>query len=177
MKMVNLINYKRVYTKIILFFIMAILFSQVFMHQVVADEIKDEALEINSEDWINIQCGTNTTILWQFQVDTNELAIYWEIIGDNVLETGWGPNASFTTPILNETDTRYEYVCHGYYAKYHVWSTMIVTCTETGQTNGGGNNGVDPMIFFYIGVPIISVIAIASGVLVYLRRKKKQDFY
>lgn len=175
MKMVNLINFKNVCTKMILFFIMAILFSQVFIHQVVADETKDGSLEISSQDWINIQCGTSTTIIWQFQVDTNERAIYWEIIGDNVLETGWGPNANYTTPILNETDNRYEYVCHGYYAKSHVWSTVIVTCTETGQTNG--NNGVDPMMFFYIGIPIISVIAIASGVLVYLKHKKKQDFF
>lgn len=177
MKMVSSINCKNVGIKIILFFIITILFSQVFMHQVAADETKDGVLEINDGDWINIQCGTSTTIIWQFQVETNERAIYWEIIGDNSLETGWGPNANFTTPILNETDTSYEYECHGYYAKYHVWSTMIVTCTETGQINGGGNNGVDPMIFFYIGVPIIAVIAIASGVFVYLRRKKKGDFF
>ena len=65
---------------------MAILFNQVFIHRVVADETKDGSLEINSQDWINIQCGTSTTIIWQFQVDTNERAIYWEIIGDNVLE-------------------------------------------------------------------------------------------
>ena len=176
MKMGNLIKLKGLLSKIFLLFFIAILFSQVFLHQVVADEIKDGTFEINSGDWINIQCGTNTTILWQFQVDTNERAIYWEIMGYNdFFKTGWGPNASFTTPILNETDARYEYVCHGYYAKSHVWSTMVVTCTETGQING--NNGVDPMIFIYIGIPIILVSGIALVVVVYLRRKKKQDFF
>jgi len=63
MKMVNLINFKSISTKIILFFIMAILFSQIFMLQVVADETKDGSLEINSGDWRNIQCDTSTTIL------------------------------------------------------------------------------------------------------------------
>ena len=177
MKMVNLINKKGIRTKLILFFVIALIFSQVSLHQVVADETKDGSFEINSGDWINIQLGTDITLIWQFQVDTNERAIYWEIIGYDVFETGWGPNANCTTPVLNQTDTRYEYVCHGYYAKYHVWSTMIVTCTETGQVNGGGNDGFDPIIFLYIGIPAVSICAIALVVVIYLRRKKKKDFF
>ncbi len=180
MKMVNLINKKGIRTKIILLFISAIIFTQVYIHQAVADddEIKDGTLEINSGDWINIQFGTSVTIVWQFQVDTNERAIYWEITGYNVFETGWGPSANCTTPVINETKTSYEYVCHGYYAKYHVWSTMIVTWTKTGQENGGGNDGLDPIISFYIVIPIVSVGAIAIAiVIIYFRRKKKQEFF
>ena len=169
MKMGNLIKFKGIQSKVFLFFLIIILFSQVFLHQVVADEIKDGALEINSGDQINIQLGTSTTIIWQFQVDTNERAIYWEIIGNNVFKTGWGPSANCTTPVLNETDTRYEYVCHGYYAKYHVWKTVIVTCSET--------NGFDPIIFLYIGIPIVLVSGIALVVVIFLRRKKNQDIF
>jgi len=169
MKMGNSIKLKGIQSKVFLFFFITILFSQVFLHQVVADEIKDGALEINSGDRINIQPGTSTTIIWQFQVDTNERAIYWEIIGNNVFKTGWGPSANCTTPVLNETDIEYEYVCHGYYAKYHVWKKVIVTCIET--------IGFDPIIFFYIGIPIVLVSGIALVVVIYLRRKKNQDVF
>lgn len=181
MKMVNLIKRNSIRTKVILLFITAIIFTQVYIHQAIADddETKDGVLEINTGDWINILIGTNVTIFWQFQVDTNERAVYWEIREDNILffKTGWGPSANCTTPVLNETDTRYEYVCHGYYAKYHVWSTMIVTCTETGQPNGGENDGFDPIIAFYIVIPIVSVGAIAIAIVIYLKRKKKKDFF
>jgi len=179
MKMVNLIKGNNIRRKLILLFITAIIFTQVYIDQAIADEdeIKDGVLEINAGDWINIQCGTNKTILWQFQVDTNERAIYWEITGYNVFNTGWGSSANCTTPILNETNARYEYVCHGYYAKYHVWSTMIVTCTKTGQTNGGGDGGPDPIIILSIVIPVISVGALAIAVVIYLKRKKKQDFF
>ncbi|MFX1574175.1 MAG: hypothetical protein ACFFB0_15635 [Promethearchaeota archaeon] len=179
--MVNLIKRNSIRIKMILVFIVAILFSQLYINQVVADEdqIKDGALEINSGDWINILIGTNATISWQFQVDTNERAIYWEIKEDNILffKSGWGPNANCTTPVLNDTKSRLEFVCHGYYAKYHVWSTIIVTCTKTGQPKGGGNNGFDPIIFLSIGIPVVSVVVIASVILIYLRRKKKKEFF
>lgn len=180
--MANSINHKDKRTKIILLFIMIILLNQVFIHKGLADEIEDGPLKISSSDWINIQLDTNITLFWQFQVGTNEAAIYWEIIGDDGLfKTGWGPSTNCTTPILNETGKSYEYVCHGYYAKYHVWSTKIVTCTETGQndgTDGGGNDGVDPRIFLYIGISAVSVSLIAFVVIFfYLRRKKKKDFF
>jgi len=171
MKMVNLIKRNGMRTKIILLFIIIIIFCQVSIHQVVADETKDGPLEISDGDLINIQCGTSYTLSWQFQVDTNERAIYWEIIGYKVVKSGWGPDVNCTTPVLNETGTTYEYVCHGYYAKYHVQSTMIVTCTKTGQPNGGGNDGLDPTIILYIGIPIILVCGIALIIVIYLRRK------
>ncbi len=177
MKMGILIKLKGKQSKVFLFFFFTILFSQVFLHQVVADEIKDGPLEINSGDWFNIQLGTNTTIFWQFQVDTNERAIYWEIIGDNVFKTGWGPTANCTTPVLNGTDTRYEFVCHGYYAKYYVWSKVIVTCTEIEPTNGGGDNGDDPIFFLYLGISIVLVTGISIAVAFYLKYKKNQESF
>ena len=177
MKMVHLINHNGIRIKIVLLFIITIIFCQMSIHHVVADETNDGPLAISEGDVINIQCGTSYTLSWQFQVDTNERAIYWEIIGYNVVKSGWGPNANCTTPVLNETGTTYEYVCHGYYAKYHVQSTIIFTCTKTGQVNGGGNEGFDPIIILYIGVPIILVSGIGLIIVIYLRRKKKQDFF
>jgi len=56
-----------------------------------------------------------------------------------------------------------------YYAKYHVWKTMIVRCLET--------NGFDPIIFLYIGIPIVLVSGIALVVVIFLRRKKNQDIF
>ncbi|MFX1371168.1 MAG: hypothetical protein ACFFCE_04860 [Promethearchaeota archaeon] len=175
--MVNSVNYKHKRTRISLLFIMALLFGQVFTPQVKADD-EDGPLKISNEGWIQIQVNTSTTLFWQFQVNTNELAIYWEILGDVFLEYGWGPDANCTTPILNETGKNYEYTCHGYYAKYHVYSTIIVTCTAPGQSNGNGNgnNSIDPMIF-YIGIPVASVAVIALGVVFYLRHKKKKAFF
>jgi len=167
MKMVNLINFKGMRTKIILLFIIAIIFCQVSIHQVVADEIQDGPLKINSGNYIDIERGTSITLSWQFQVDTNERAIYWEITGYDVTKTGWGPKANCTTPVLNEEGSSYEYVCHGYYAKYHVWSSMIIAC----KGSGGGNDFFDPIIFLYIGIPTILVCGIALIIVIYLRRK------
>ncbi len=173
MKMSNLIKLKGIKSKVFLLFFIIMLFSQVILHQVAADKINHGDFEISSGDWIDIPLGTKTIINWQFQVETNERAIYWEIIGYNVFETGWGPRANCTTPVLNETDISYNYVCHGYYAKYHVWSTIVITCTEVEQ----GNNGFDPTLLLAIGIPIVIVSGIALIVVLYFRHKKNQDFF
>jgi len=183
MKMVNRINLRKIRIKIILLFGMVILLNQVFLPQVAADELEDGPLKINSGDFINVQPGSNTTIFWVFTVLTNERAIYWEINGYDVFETGWGPNANCTTPVLNEEGATYNYECHGWYQQYHVWSEMIVTCSESGPvddgdgSNGGGSDNNYLTIILAIGIPVISVCAIALVVVFYLKSKKKKDFF
>ncbi|MFW9877406.1 MAG: hypothetical protein ACFFG0_30320 [Candidatus Thorarchaeota archaeon] len=177
--MVNSINPRGISVKIILLFVIILLLNQVFLPQVVADELEDGPVKISSGDFINVQPGDNTIIFWNFTVLTNERAIYWEIVGYGVYETGWGPNANCTTPILNEEGARYDYECHGYYAKYHVWSVMTVTCSETGQVNNGGdNNNNTPLILLLsIGIPAVSVCAVAVAIVLYLKHKKQKDFF
>ncbi|MFW9874886.1 MAG: hypothetical protein ACFFG0_17405 [Candidatus Thorarchaeota archaeon] len=163
--------------KTFILFSMFLLFIQVFTSQVAADQLEDGPLKINSGDFINVQPGYNTMIFWNFTALTNERAIYWEIVGYGVYETGWGPNANCTTPVLNEEGTRYDYECHGYYAKYHVWSKMIVSCSETGQVDGGGDNNIPLILLLFIGIPVVSVCVVAIFIVIYLKRKKQKDFF
>ena len=159
MKMVKSINFKWKKIKIIFLFFFILLLSQSFLPRVAADELADGPLKISSGDWINIQKGTNIIIFWQFNVSENERAIYWEVEGYDVFQSGWGPDANCTTPILNETDTTYEYHCHGYYAKYYVYSTIIITCTETGQPNDTEQGVFDP---FFLSLPKEALLMIFS---------------
>jgi hypothetical protein len=140
-----------------------------------ADNLSSGPFSISYGSEITIKNGTTTDLYWHFDVEENERAIYWEIIeGNTTFKTGWGPEVNYSTPTLDDPDKVYLFECHGYYARYHVWSTINVSLTVPENPSF---SLITTETFLFIGVPLITLVIIGVIIFVYRRSKYKQDFF
>lgn len=135
-------NLQKKQFKLILSFIIGLLIFQAILPYIKADDLEDGPLEVSTtQGSFNVFIGSNITITWSFNVPSHEYAVYWEIIGHGVNKSGWGINANCTTPVITTNGSVWTYNCSGYYAKFHVWSTVSVIGQEI--VTGRENDGID----------------------------------
>jgi hypothetical protein len=158
---------------VILFFIL--LLSHLPFQNVKADNLSSGPFSISYGSEITIKNGTSADLYWHFDVEENERAIYWEVVeGNATFKTGWGSEVNYSTPTLDDPNRVYHFECHGYYAKYHVWSTTNVSLTVP-ERPGFSLTTTEAILF--IGIPLVTLVVIGVIIFVYRHSKNKQDFF